>query len=47
MYNLIHDMNSPVHFGKMLGMDEVNFVVFQTYSTVVKYILSTFEELNP
>jgi hypothetical protein len=27
--------------------DEVNFVLFETYSMVVKYILSTFEELNP
>jgi hypothetical protein len=31
------------HFGKIIGMDEANFVLFQTYS-MVKYILSRFEE---
>jgi hypothetical protein len=33
------------HFGKTFGMDEANFVLFQTYS-IVKYILSRFEELK-
>ena len=31
------------HFGKVIGIDEANFVLFQTYS-IVKYILSRFEE---
>jgi hypothetical protein len=31
------------HFGKVIGMDEANSALFQTYS-IVKYILSRFEE---
>jgi hypothetical protein len=33
------------HIGKMMGIDEFNFVLFQTYS-IVKYVISRFQEIQ-